>query len=92
MLSICVLNKSCGHWLLSNALHITITMTLKFKEEFEIATYLDNMMENDFNVTLELWIFACNIRKETFGIFFSFLRKYEKRKPINVISNVKPKI
>jgi hypothetical protein len=49
-------------------------------------------MENDSNVTLELWIFACNIRKETSWIFFSFLRKYEKRKPINVISNVKPKI
>jgi hypothetical protein len=40
-------------------------MTLKFKEEFGIGTYVDNLMKNDYNVTLELWIFACNIKKET---------------------------
>jgi hypothetical protein len=28
----CVFNKSHGHWLLSNALHTIITMTLKVKE------------------------------------------------------------
>jgi hypothetical protein len=42
ILNICVLNKYCGHWLLSNALHVTITVTLKFKEEFGIATYVDS--------------------------------------------------
>jgi hypothetical protein len=45
-------------------------MTLKFKEEFGIATYVDNLMENDYNVTLKLWIFACNIKKETLRFFF----------------------
>ncbi len=65
ILSICVLYKSYGHQLLFNALHVTITMTLKFKEEFGIGTYVDNLMKNDYNVTLELWIFACNIKKET---------------------------
>jgi hypothetical protein len=60
ILSIYVLYKSYGHRLLFNALHVTITMTLKFKKVFGIATYVDNVMENDSNVTLELWIFACH--------------------------------
>jgi hypothetical protein len=33
--------QSCGHWLLSNALHVTIIVTLKFKKEFGLATYVE---------------------------------------------------
>jgi hypothetical protein len=31
-----VLNQSCGHLLLFDALNVTIIMSLKLKEEFEI--------------------------------------------------------
>jgi len=29
----CVINQSSGHWLLNDALHLAISMSLKFKEE-----------------------------------------------------------
>jgi len=28
----CLLNQACGHWLLSDALHFTISMSLKLNE------------------------------------------------------------
>jgi len=33
-----VLNQSHGHWLLSNALHVAITMALKLKTKLEWQT------------------------------------------------------
>jgi hypothetical protein len=36
----CKLNKSCGHWLLSNVLNVTIIMSLKLKEEYGISSNL----------------------------------------------------
>jgi hypothetical protein len=35
-----MLNQSRGHWLLSNALNVIITMSLKLKEEFGILLNL----------------------------------------------------
>jgi hypothetical protein len=35
-------------------------------------------------VTLELWIFACNIRKKTSGIFF-ILKEIWKKKTHNIL-------
>jgi hypothetical protein len=37
VVSACVLNQSHGHWLLSDALNVTIFMRLKFKEECRIS-------------------------------------------------------
>jgi hypothetical protein len=36
----CVLNQSHGHWLLSDALNLTITMSLKLIEEYKILLNL----------------------------------------------------
>jgi hypothetical protein len=33
VVSTCVLNQSCDHWMLSDALHFIISMCLKLKEE-----------------------------------------------------------
>jgi hypothetical protein len=33
IVSICVINQSCGHWLLSDALHSIISMSLKLNEK-----------------------------------------------------------
>ncbi len=40
VISACVLNQSHGHWLLSNALNVKITMSLKLKEEYGISLNL----------------------------------------------------
>jgi hypothetical protein len=46
-------------------------------------------MDDDFAITLELFWFASNIKKEVCGIldsFLSFLKKYEERKFHNMLS------
>ncbi len=40
IVSACVLNQSRGHLLLSNALNVIITMSLKLKEKFGISLNL----------------------------------------------------
>jgi hypothetical protein len=40
IVSVCVLNQSHGHWLLSNVLNVAITMSLKLKEESRISLNL----------------------------------------------------
>ncbi len=85
----CVLNQSKGHWLLSNAFHSTISMSLKLKEEPKNAPFFQTLMEEDFGVALELICFASNIRKEVCGvldIFFSFLKKFDERKAHNMLT------
>jgi hypothetical protein len=56
-------------------------MCLKFKDKTDFATF-DNLMEEDANVVYELSCLASNIKKSywSFGFFFSFLKKYEKRR------------
>jgi len=60
----CVLNQSRGHWLLSDALHSTISMSLKLKEEPKNAPLFQTLMEKDYGVACELICLAFNIRKE----------------------------
>jgi len=46
-------------------------------------------MDDDFAITLELFLFASNIKKQICGIldsFLSFLGKYEERKVHNMLS------
>jgi hypothetical protein len=71
MVNACVMNQSRGHWLLSNALFITITMTCKFKEEDEMNLFVDGLMEKDVIIGVgvgfvsfqhkerNVWFFGC---------------------------------
>ncbi len=75
--SICILNQSRGHWLLSDALNSTISMSLKFKNEIDSASF-DNLMEKNGNVAYELSCLASNIKKEIIQaliLFFLFFFK-----------------
>jgi hypothetical protein len=63
VMSGCILNQSRGHWLLNDALNSTISMSLKFMDEIDFATF-DNLMEEDGNVVLKLSCLASNIKKE----------------------------
>ncbi len=59
IVTICILNQSKSHWLLSDALQIAISMSLKLKEEMNNLLVLDVLVEsNDFNLDIELEIFA----------------------------------
>jgi len=61
--SACVLNQSHGHWLLSDALNVTITMSLKLKEEFGISLNLQDLIDDDSIVAQELSLSTYNIRR-----------------------------
>jgi hypothetical protein len=77
----CVLNQSRGHWLLSDAFHSTISMSLKLKEKPRNAPSFQTLMEEDFGVALELICLTSNIRKEVCGVldnFLSFLKKFDE--------------
>ncbi len=50
---VCIPNQFKGHWLLSDALNSAISMSLKFKDEIDFATF-DNLMEENANVVFEL--------------------------------------
>ncbi len=81
IVNVCVLNPISWAWLLSNVLHATITMTLKFKEKFGITPSMDNLMEDDYS--LELSMLASKIRKELCEVLNGsspFLKKYEGKK------------
>ncbi len=85
-ISTCVLNQSCGYWLLRNALHCTISMSLKLKEKNQIVFSCGSLMEYDSIVVDELVLLVFNIRKDVCGVFLSFLVKYENEKAHNMIS------
>ncbi len=80
IVSVCILNQSKGHWLLTDALNFTISMSLKFRDEIDFATF-DNLMEEDENVVCELSCLASNIKKivvQVLRSFLSFLKKNEE--------------
>jgi hypothetical protein len=84
-----VLNQSKSHWLLSNALHFAIIMCLKFKEEITNPFVLVNLINDDYGIDFELFLFTSNIRKEVCGVFYSFLSflgNFEERKAHNMLS------
>ncbi len=61
--------------MLSDTLNSAISMSLKFKDEMDYATF-DNLMkkdENDENVVYELSCLASNIKKEVVHVLDSFL-------------------
>jgi hypothetical protein len=85
----CVLNESHGHWLLSDALHFTISMNLRLKEENQIVPSFETLMDDDSIIVDELVLVAFNIRREVCDVFDSsllFLTKYENRETHNMIS------
>jgi hypothetical protein len=86
IVSTCILNQSKGHWLLNDALIFSISVSLKFRNEIDLATF-DNLMEKDGNVVYELSCLTSNIKKEVIQIldfFLSFLKNYEERKAHNM--------
>jgi hypothetical protein len=58
--------------LLSDALHSTISISLKLKEKLENAPSFQTLMEEDSGVALELIYLVSNIRKEVCGVLNSF--------------------
>jgi hypothetical protein len=83
-----VFNQSHGHWLLSDALHSIISMSLKLKEENKIILSFESLMEDDSIIFNELSLLAFNIRREVINVldsFLSFLKKYENLKAHNTI-------
>ncbi len=53
VITACVLNQSRGHWLLNDAFHSAISMSLKLKKEPKNAPSFQTLMEEDFGVALE---------------------------------------
>jgi hypothetical protein len=51
--------------LLSDALNSAITMSSKLKEDVGIVQNLDQFMDDDFTITLELTLFAPNIKERS---------------------------
>ncbi len=56
----CVLNRSHGHWVFSDALHVTITMNLNLRFFFENEHFVKNLMEEYFIIVLKLALLAFN--------------------------------
>ncbi len=93
MFQTCVLNQSHGDWLISDALHSTISMNLKLKEENQIVVSFESLMDDDSIVIGELALLPSNIRREVINIldfFLSFLKIYDSRKTHNMIFDVRP--
>ncbi len=78
----CVLNQSCGYWLLRNALHSTISMNLKLKEKNQVVPSCEILLEDDLVVVDELVLLVFKTRKEVCGVFISFLKNMKMKKPI----------
>jgi len=57
---VCVFNESYGHWLLSNALHFAISMSLNLKEENKIIPSFESLMEDDSIIYNELYLLTSN--------------------------------
>jgi hypothetical protein len=84
-----VLNQSHGHWILSGALNVIITMSLKLIEEYRISLNLQDSNDDDSIVAQELSLFTSNIKREVCGVldgFLSFFKKYERNKTHNMLS------
>jgi hypothetical protein len=85
----CFFNQSCGHLLLSDALHFTISTSLKLKLKNQVFPSFETLMDDDSIVVDELVLMAFNIRREVCGVldsFFSILTKYKNKNTHNMIS------
>ncbi len=78
----CIMNQFRVQWLLSDALNFAISMSLKFRDEIDFATF-DNLMEEDGNVVYELSCLDSNIKRKLFGfwIFFFPYKNMKKKCP-----------
>jgi hypothetical protein len=64
-------------------------MCLKFKEKITSPYALVSLIDDDFGITFELFLFASNIKREVRVIldsFLSILRRFEERKVHNMLS------
>jgi hypothetical protein len=61
VMTTCVLNWSCGHYLFNDSIHFIIIMTLKLMEEVEIPSTQNNLMEDDSKISIELSLLISNI-------------------------------
>jgi hypothetical protein len=52
VVSACILNQSAKHWLLSNALNSTITMSSKAKDEMHLRPSFESLMDDDAKLSL----------------------------------------
>lgn len=57
---------------MDDALHVTISMSLKLKEEMKCPLILDTLIDDDLGFDIELWILAMNIKKEVCGVIDPF--------------------
>ncbi len=74
--------------MLSDALNLAISMSLKLRGGIDFATF-DNLMEEDGNVVYKLPCLTSNIKKEVIQVldfFFPFFKKNEKRKAHSMLS------
>jgi hypothetical protein len=60
----CGFNQSCGYWLLSDALHFVIFMSLKLKEENQVVFSFETLMDDNSIVANELVLMDFNIKME----------------------------
>jgi hypothetical protein len=84
-ISACVMNQSRGHWHLIGALFTTITMSCKLKEELEMNSILNNLVE----VAIELGLLASNIKRDVYNVldvFLSFKKIFDERKTYNLLA------
>jgi hypothetical protein len=63
-------------------------MSLKLRDEIEIATFFYNLMNKDANVVIELTCLTSNIKKEVYvgWILFILSLKNMKKKTHNMLS------
>ncbi len=79
--------------MLFDALQFFITMYLKFREKVTNPLFQINLIDDDYEIALELSLFAFNIKKKLCGVLENFLsfKKIEK-KYTTCFLNVKPYI
>ncbi len=66
-----ILNQYKGHWLLNDALNVSISMSLKFKDEVDCVTF-NNLMEEDVNVLLNYHVCLPTLKKKLMGFWIFF--------------------
>ncbi len=60
-------------WLFSNALQLAIIMCLKFREKIKSPYALVSLINDDFGIVFELFLFVSNIKREVCDVLDSFL-------------------
>ncbi len=84
--STCVLNQSCGHWLLSDALNVFISMVFEFQANITIHAIPKNMVDDDMG-GYDVGKIGCEYQKKVISVLnlFSFLQKFDFKKCIILV-------